>query len=156
MFTVDVKQQNNNNNHISYALGEMGHLNFMATRGYGACLPSSLSYYSNGPLCLINRIILCVFLLLSYDFGVNQWIVSCHRNPMTIHIITFWMVHVMLLTKTVSVMYVFFIEIMFILKAIKSSFFPGRIALLIVCLAPEPEVLGSIPSPTTYFHFSFR
>ena len=76
---------------------------------------------------------------------------------MTIHIITFWMVHVMLLSDKDCVNNVcFFIEIMFILKAIKSSFFPGRIALLIVCLAPEPEVLGSIPGPTTYFHFSFH
>ena len=52
---------------------------------------------------------------LSYDIGVIQWIKSCHKNP----VITLWRVHITSLTKSLSTMH-FCIEIVFILKAIKS------------------------------------
>ena len=35
-------------------------------------------------------------------------------------------------------------------------FMPGRIAQLVARLIQEPEVLGSIPGPATYFRFSFH
>ena len=56
---------------------------------------------------------------LSYDVAVIQWITSCHKNCMTTREITLWRVHVTSLTMFVSTMR-FLIEIMFILKAIKS------------------------------------
>ena len=56
---------------------------------------------------------------LSYDVAVIQWITSCHKNRMTTRVITLWHVHVASLTTSMSTMR-FLIEIMFILKAIKS------------------------------------
>ena len=56
-----------------------------------------------------------------YDVAVIQWITSCHKNRMTIRVITLWRVYVTSLTTSVSSMR-FLCEIMFILKAIKSHF----------------------------------
>ena len=50
-----------------------------------------------------------------------QWITSCHKNRMTIRVITFWRVNVASLTTSVSIMR-FLIKILFILNAIKSHF----------------------------------
>ena len=58
---------------------------------------------------------------LSHDVAVIQWITSCHKNRMTTRVITLLRVHVTSLTTSVSAMR-FRIEIMFILKAIKSHF----------------------------------
>ena len=58
---------------------------------------------------------------LSYDVAVIQWINSCHKNRMTTRVVTLWRVHVTSVTTSVSKMR-FLIEIMFMLKAIKSSF----------------------------------
>ena len=56
---------------------------------------------------------------LSYDVAVIQCITSCHKNRMTTRVITFWRFHITSLTTSVSTMH-FLVEIMFILKAIKS------------------------------------
>ena len=58
-------------------------------------------------------------MIYSYDFSVIQWIMSCKKNRMTIHVIKQWQVHVMLFTTSMSAIH-FLIEIMFILKAIIS------------------------------------
>ena len=58
---------------------------------------------------------------LSYDVAVIQWITSCYKNRMTTRVITLWRVHVTSLTTYMSAMH-FLIEIMLILKAIKSYF----------------------------------
>ena len=55
------------------------------------------------------------------DIAVIQWIPSCHKNRMTIRVITFWGVYIMSLTMSLSKM-CFLIEIMVILKVIKSHF----------------------------------
>ena len=57
---------------------------------------------------------------LSHNVAVIQWITSCHKNQMTTHVVTLWRVHVTSLTMSVSTMS-FQIEIMFILKGIKSK-----------------------------------
>ena len=57
--------------------------------------------------------------MLSYDVAVIQWIMSCHKNRMTTHVITLWRVHVTSLTTSMSTM-CFLFEIIFILKTIKS------------------------------------
>ena len=59
-----------------------------------------------------------LYLHLSYVAAI-QWITSCHKSRMTTRVITFWRVCVMSLTTSVSTMR-FHIELMFILKAIKS------------------------------------
>ena len=56
---------------------------------------------------------------LSHDVVVIQWIRSCHKNRMTTHVIPLWCEDVASLTMSVSTMR-FRIEIIFILKAIKS------------------------------------
>ena len=56
-------------------------------------------------------------MFLSYDVAVIQWITSCHKN----RVVTLWCVDVTSLTTSVPTMR-FLIEIMFILKAIKSTF----------------------------------
>ena len=58
---------------------------------------------------------------LSYDVAVILWITSCHKNHMNTRVITLWRVDVTSLTTSMSTMR-FRIEIMFILKAIKSHF----------------------------------
>ena len=58
---------------------------------------------------------------LSYDIAVIQWITSCHKNRMTTYVKTLWRVDVTSLTTSVSTMR-FLIEIMLILKTIKSHF----------------------------------
>ena len=58
---------------------------------------------------------------LSYDVAVIQWKTSCHKNRMTTRVITLWRIHVTSLTTSVSTMR-FLLEIVFILKAIKSHF----------------------------------
>ena len=50
-----------------------------------------------------------------------QWIMSCHENRMTTLVITLWHVHVMSLITSMSTMH-FHIEIILILKAIRSHF----------------------------------
>ena len=61
--------------------------------------------------------------ILSYDVAVIQRITSCHKTQMTTHVIhvTLWCVYITSLTTSVSTMS-FLIEIMLILKAIKSLF----------------------------------
>ena len=58
---------------------------------------------------------------LSYDIAVFQWLMSYHKYPMTAHVITLWHKHATSLTMSVSAMS-FLIEIVFILKEIKSHF----------------------------------
>ena len=60
-----------------------------------------------------------LYIHLSYDITVIQWITLYHKNHMATHI-TLWCKHVMLLTTLVSAMH-FRIEVMFILKDIKSD-----------------------------------
>ena len=60
-----------------------------------------------------------MYLYLSYDVAVIQWITSCHKNHMTTRVIALWRVDVMSLTTSVSTMR-FLIEIKFALNAIKS------------------------------------
>ena len=59
--------------------------------------------------------------ILSYDVAVIQWITSCHKNRMPTRVITLWHVYVTPLTTSVSAMR-FHIELMIILKVIKSRF----------------------------------
>ena len=58
---------------------------------------------------------------LSHDVPVIQWLTPCRKNRMTTHVITLWCVRVMSFTTSVSAMH-FHIELMFILKTIKSPF----------------------------------
>ena len=58
---------------------------------------------------------------LSYNVAVIQWITSCHKNRMTTHVITLWGIHIMSFTTSVSAV-CFLLEILSILKAIKSNF----------------------------------
>ena len=58
---------------------------------------------------------------LSYSVAVTQWITSCHKNRMNTPVITLERVDVTSLPTSVSAMR-FLFEIMFILKAVKSSF----------------------------------
>ena len=58
---------------------------------------------------------------LPYDVAVIRWITSCHKNRKSTRVITLWRERVTILTTSVSTMH-FRIEIMFILKAIKSHF----------------------------------
>ena len=58
---------------------------------------------------------------LSYDFAVIQWITSCDKNRMTTRVITFWRVDITSLATSVSTMR-FLLEVLPILKAIKSNF----------------------------------
>ena len=62
-----------------------------------------------------------VYICLSYDITVIHWITSCHKNRMTTRVITLWCVCVTSLTTSVSTMR-FHIELMLILKAVKSRF----------------------------------
>ena len=59
--------------------------------------------------------------VLSYDVAVIQWITSCYKNRMTTRVITLWRVDVTSLTTCTSTMR-FLLEILTILKAIKSDF----------------------------------
>ena len=59
--------------------------------------------------------------VLSYDVAVIQWITSCHKNRMTTRVITLWREYVTSLTTSVSTVR-FLLEILSILKAIKSHF----------------------------------
>ena len=52
-----------------------------------------------------------------YDVAIIQWITSCHKNRMTTRVMTLLRVHVTSLTTFIST-----IEIVFILKAMKSHF----------------------------------
>ena len=61
------------------------------------------------------------YFFLSYDVAVIQWITSCHKNRMTARVITLWRVYVTSMTTSVSTMR-FHIDLMFVLKAIKSRF----------------------------------
>ena len=65
-----------------------------------------------------------MYLNLSYDVPVIQWIMSYHKNHMTTRVITLWRVCVTLLTTSTSTLH-FHIELKFVLKAIK-SLFKGR------------------------------
>ena len=59
---------------------------------------------------------------LNYSCLVIQWITPCHENHrMTRRVITLWYVHLSSLTTSVSTMH-FLLEILSILKAIKSHF----------------------------------
>ena len=60
-----------------------------------------------------------VYMNLSYDVSVFHWTTPCHKNHMTTRVITLWRVCVTSLTTTVSTMR-FYIELVFILKAINS------------------------------------
>ena len=61
-----------------------------------------------------------VYFSLSYAVSVIQLITSCHKNRTT-RVITLWLVDVTSLTTSVSTMF-FLLEILPILKAIKSNF----------------------------------
>ena len=50
--------------------------------------------------------------------AVIQWITCYHKNLMITPVITFWHMHVTSLTKTVSTISFFFLEIMFTLKVV--------------------------------------
>ena len=60
-------------------------------------------------------------IVLSIDVAVIQRITSCHKNHMTIRVITLWRVYVTSLTTSVSTLR-FEIQLMFIVKAIISRF----------------------------------
>ena len=62
-----------------------------------------------------------IILVLSYGIAVIQWIMSCHKNRMKIHVITLWRVYVTSLTTSMSAKR-FLTEIMLIFKEIKSHF----------------------------------
>ena len=72
-------------------------------------------------IVLFQPITLSGNMFLSYDVAVIQWIMSCHKNCMTTRVITLWRVCVTSLTTSVSTV-CFHIELMSILKAIKSRF----------------------------------
>ena len=57
---------------------------------------------------------------LSHGVTVSQWLTSCHKNRMSTRVITFWRIHVTLLTTSVSVV-CFLIETVLILKAMKGK-----------------------------------
>ena len=59
---------------------------------------------------------------LPYDVNVIQWITSCPKNRMTTRVITLWRERVTSLTTSVSAAMRFRLEILSILKAIKSNF----------------------------------
>ena len=59
--------------------------------------------------------------MTSLLFSVIRWITSCHKNRMTIRVITLWRVDLPLLPTSMSTM-LFLLEILSILKAIKSDF----------------------------------
>ena len=58
---------------------------------------------------------------LSHDVVVIQWITLCHKNRMTTRVITLWRILLMSLITSVSIM-CFLLDILFILKAIRSIF----------------------------------
>ena len=58
---------------------------------------------------------------LSYEIAVIQWIMLCHKNGLITCVITFWRIHATSLEMSVTTIH-FLIEIMFILKVIKSHF----------------------------------
>ena len=62
----------------------------------------------------------CVISSIYHDFAVIQWIMSCHKNRMTTRYNT--LVHRRNVIDNVHVNNEFLIEIMIILKAIKSHF----------------------------------
>ena len=61
------------------------------------------------------------FFFFLYDVSVIQWKTSCNKNRMTTRVITLWRKRVASLTTSVSTMR-FLLEILPILKAIKSNF----------------------------------
>ena len=81
---------------------------------------------------------------LSYDVAVIQWITSCHKNRMTTNVIIFLRVHVTSMTTSVSTIR-FPIEIMLILKAIKSHFNGSynKQNLTLVILSPNARFINS-------------
>ena len=71
--------------------------------------------------CEIQLTLIISNIHLSYDVAVLQWIPSCYKNRMTTRVITLLRVYLKSLTTSVSNSE-FLIEIMIILKAIKSHF----------------------------------
>ena len=86
-------------------------------------------------------------LVLSYDVAVIQWITSCHKSRTTTHVLTLWRVRVTSLTTSVSTMR-FHIELMFILKAIKShykgSYDKQNLTLMVISYEMSTRVTSSI------------
>ena len=68
--------------------------------------------------------------LLAHDVAVIQWITSCHKKHTTTRLITLWRVSLTSLTLSVSTL-CFVIEIILILKAIKSYF---KIIIIIIII----------------------
>ena len=80
----------------------------------------NFSFETNGKLMALGVPIL-KHIRVSYDITDFQWVTSCHKNCMTPHAIALWHVDLTSLAVSMSAM-LFHIEIMFILKAIKSQF----------------------------------
>ena len=72
-------------------------------------------------LCTLYIYVQLFYLHFSHDVAVLQWITSCHKNHMTTRVITLWGACLTSLTTSVSTM-PFHIELIIILKAIKSRF----------------------------------
>ena len=83
---------------------------------------SCKSWFSiiSGHTVHVYRVKIETEIVLSLDVAVILWITSCHKNRMTTRVITRWHVHVTSMTTAVSLR--FLIEIMSILKVIKSHF----------------------------------
>ena len=62
-----------------------------------------------------------LYMCLSYDIAVIQWITSCHKNHMITHVKTRWCIQVTSLTTSMSAVH-FLNEVIFILKVIKCHF----------------------------------
>ena len=62
------------------------------------------------------------YMILSYNVAVIQWIPSCHKTRMTDHTCNNTLARTRNVIDNVSVSNAFLIEIIFILKAIKSHF----------------------------------
>ena len=71
--------------------------------------------------CIIVPDVVSDDINLPYGLAVIRWITSCHKNHMTTHVITLWLVYVTSLTASLSTV-PSHSELMFLLKAIKSRF----------------------------------
>ena len=90
---------------------------------------------------------------MSYDVAVIQWITSCHKNRMTTRVILLLRVHVTSLTTSVSTMR-FLLEILSILKAIKSHFKESydKQDLTLVVILYEKLTTGNITFPLQLYN----
>ena len=67
-----------------------------------------------------------------------------------------WNVIVLIPDHCLSIYFMYYIIMLLKIKFTTCIIVPGPIAQSVARITQEPEVLGSIPGPTTYFCFSFR